>query len=503
MADYTSTPSSQLADVPGMPTGNTIINQLSSARTNLISLMKGGQTSTMLFNSSPDIAKSSFNDTSGNFVDSNLVRNARTGNFSPDVPQNLSRYNSANNSSLSAFMVGSQGSASNPLTWVAGTTSKSINGIDLPTGIKNLTGLNTLMSSGQLAKLAGLGSEATSSIKNALKSVTGSLSELWSSGSSAMSAVQSGLREVKKNLVEPIRDLTTVAALATNPRALGQLAASNVDFLPKPLQTIVGNAVASQAKSILGGTNSKVLDLIRKVYAIDTLMSGSGGTAGSLNSLLAYNPYGYNSSYYPSLSGQGGSYVPGYSSYRGSEADYAQMTQAINQLCGKDTVKNNYTSYNANKSAYDLLMQYAMNTGAGQLVNALMGCAGSEYYDSRTSNMMYASSSNIANSGDAYTYRQVLQAGGVGNSRNPLGEMLGLYANTSYNASNQEDIDYIMRTQGYRPTDLVAGQQVGRYDVLDASKMTVLQQGDPAFYSQCANDEDYAAINVATLYYAD
>jgi len=152
-----------------MPTGNTLITQLSSARTNLISLMSGGQSSTTLFNSSPDIAKSSFNDTSGNFVDSNLVRNTRTGNFSPDVPQNLVNYNSANNSSLSAFMVGSQGSANNPLTWVAGTTSKSINGIDLPTGIKNLTGLNTIMSSGQLAKLAGLGSEATSSTQKCLE----------------------------------------------------------------------------------------------------------------------------------------------------------------------------------------------------------------------------------------------------------------------------------------------------------------------------------------------
>lgn len=503
MADYTSVPSNQLMDVPGMPTGNTIINQLSSARTNLISLMRGGQSSTTLFNSSPDIAKSSFNDTSGNFVDSNLVRNTRTGNFSPDVPQSLARYSSANNSSLSAFMVGSQGSANNPLTWVAGTTSKSINGIDLPTGIKNLTGLNSLMSSGQLAKLASLGSEATSSVKSALKSVTGSLSELWSAGSSAMSAVQSGIREVKKNLVEPVRDLTTIAALATNPRALGQLAASNVDFLPRPLQAIVSNAVTTQAASILGGTNSKIKDIAKKVYAIDTLMSGSGGTAGNLNSLMAYNPYGYNNSYYPTLSGQGGTYVPGYSSYRGSEADYAQMTQAVNQLCGKDTLKPNYTGYSANKSAYDLLMQYAMNTGAGQIVNALMGCAGSQYYDSRTSNMMYNSSSNIAYSGDAYMYRQIMQAGGVSNSRNPLGDMLGLYANSSYNAANQEDIDAVMQQHGYVPTDLVSGGQVGKYDVLDAGKMTVLQQGDPAFYSQCANDEDYAAINVATLYYAD
>lgn len=484
-----------LENVAGMPTGNTVLPAISDMQKTAMSLLKTGQSAITMLNTPISMAALSFGDTNRNFIDNQLVRNTTTGNFSPDVPSNLKTFNSSNSKTLSAFTTGSQGMIEEGLTWVAGTQNKSIDGISLPTGTKNPS-LFSNLGNGQLSKLASMSKEALSSVKTAYTAVTTSLGEALISGKEALNAVTSGLGEIKTNLVDPAMQLTSIATIVTNPKALGALAASNVDFLPAPLQQLVGQSVKSAATSALGSTNSKLLDINKKFFAVSTLL----GAGADPTSLLRYQ--GGGTGEYYNISGNYGGYQNGYSSYRGGYSDYDQLTRAVYELCGENTQLQGYNTYNTEKSAYDLLMEYALNTGAGAIVSALLNCtSGGTYFDSRTSAIMSQHSTSVAGYGDAYTYRQILNSAGVGYTRNPIGEMVSLFTTTKYNQDTSADVNYALEAYDLAPSDLTRGGTVGNYDYYDAQQMTVLQQGDPNFYQQCASSDDYAAVNMALALY--
>ncbi len=503
MADEKSFSTAQAGDildkVPGMPSANTILPAISQAQQQAMSLLKAGQTATTMLSSPIEIAKIAFGNTNRSFVDSQLVRNTNTGNFSVDGPSNLKSFNTANKSTLDAFTLGSRGMTEEGLTWVAGTTNKSIDGVSLPTGSSNFD-LFSNLGTGQLSKLGNLGSEALSSVKSAYTAVATSLGEAMATGKQALSAVSSGLKEIQTTLVQPATQLIATASIVTNPRALGALAASNVDFLPAPLQQIVAQSVSKAARSALGSTNSNINDIAKKFFAVNTLLSAG---SGDITDLFRYQ--GAGSGRYYNISGDYGGYMNGYSSYRGSYQSYDQLTRAVKELCGDNVNLNSYSPYNTEKSAFDLLMEYALNTGAGAIVAALMNCtSGGTYYDSRTSSIMYHSSSNVAGYGDAYTYRQILNAAGTGYTKNPIGELISLFTNTSYNAESANDVNYAAAAYNLTPRDLTYGGSVGTaYDYSDAGTMTVLQQGDEGFYSQCADSDEYAAVNMALALYGN
>lgn len=495
-----------LLQVPGMPTGPSFIPPMSDMQKTLINKLKNGQSSTTILNSSPNIAKDSFQNSGVNFIDPKIVDNTKTGNFSPDQPNNLKNYNSTINSAMNSFSSGSQNMTSGGLAFIASTTDKAIDGIDLPTGINSITDQAGL-GAGQLGRLAGLGGEAMSSAKNALKAVTSNLQSSMSIGKQAISAVQSGLGDVQKNLISPIKDIAITASLVTDPRMISGLISSNLDFLPPQMSGMIGYQAGSAFNSMTGGAGSKINDLTRNVYAIDSLVGNLTGMNNGINQYNPYDPYGqmgYGRNGYPTISGMNGQYIPGYSSYNGSSSEFDQMASAINQLCGNQTHPQ-YQDFNANKSLYDMLMMLAMAAGAGGLLAALMNCnnGGGGYHDARSNLMMYNMSQTVSYNGDPYTYRQMLDSAGPGYMQSPTNGILGLLTKSDYNTQNNADINWAMSQYGLSQSDLIRAPSVGRYQPYDASRMTVLQQGDRRYSQQYASQQDYSAVNMAVQLFSN
>lgn len=491
--------------VPGTVVGATIAPEPTDVQKAVQDKLQNGQSSTTILSSAPTIAKDAFPASKGSFIDPNIIENTKTANLSVGIPKELKNYNSTINSAMQSFNANSQNLKSDGLTFIASTTDKAIDGIDLPTGMNSFTDLKGL-GVGQLGKLASMGGEAMSSAKEALKSVTGGLQDALSVGKNAISAVQSGLGELQSNIISPIKDLAISASVLTNPAMLGNLAANNFDFLPPQMAGMIGYQAGSAFNSATGGLNQKITDLTKNVYAIDALVGNLAGTSQGLDRYNPYDPYGslgYGNNGYPTLSGMNGEYLPGYSSYNGSSSSFDQMAQAINQLCGNQTYPQ-YQDYNAKKSIYDILMMLAMAAGAGGLVSSLMNCTGGAgYNDARTSLMMYNSSQTVSRNGDPYTYRLMLDSAGPGYMNDPTTGMLGLLANSQYNSQNNSEMGLIMKQLGLTSSDLTNGASIGKYQTYDASKMTVLQQGDRRYFQQYAQPQEYSAVNVALNLFND
>lgn len=483
-----------LQSVPGLPTQLTQLPSIDSAKQAVMSALKTGHSATSFLGSSPNIAKMSFGDTFRNFADSNLVRNAVVGNFSADLPGMLKKFSSDSNSMLASFTSGSNGLVSQGLTWVAGTTDKSINGIDLPSGMSMFGNLSSFLGKGQLAKLASFGGDSLSSAKGALAAVTGNLSSNMNMGRQAMSAVNVSMKSSSplSGLGSMFTPIVKTVASVVGPRTLGNLAKNNLTFLPPAVRNIAGGAITGFTSSILTGGDRYATDLNANIFGIGNLFDGNFNINGP-NGLFSQN--GYGSRGYYGVGDEFGGYMHGHSNFNGSDAEYQALINAINQLCGNANF-NTYP-YGTQKTAYDLLMQRAMQSGAGALVQALLNCQNSgRYFDQRTANIMGGYSSSLSMRGDAYTYRRLMDHAGRGYSRNPLMDIIGLFTNSNYD-HDHEDVDYVMNAYGYTPRDLGRGGYVGKYDYYDGGRMTVLQQGNRRYQDKVADNGIFSAINMA------
>lgn len=448
---------------------------------------------------SPTVATTAFGATEKSFVDKNGAITTDLGNFSKNFPDQIKEFTSSLTSATNALKTTTGELKRDGLAFVAGTTKKLFEGIDLPgtTDFKSFKNLGT----GQLYKLAGLGEEAFKSVNEGLKAVTSSLGEVYQAANEGLQAITSTVSEVGGAVLGPIKDVVGAAYTLSDPRLANLLVQSNLDFLPPNIRSMLGSKAQSAVSGVTGNFHNKAESILNKAYTLNNILdtvSAEGllyGVYQTGNGVGGYS--GYNS-----ISGNGGVYLPGQSSYSGTHSQYGSLAAAVASLCGKDPVEGTYRSYSDEKDLYDILLAAALQTNAGQIVAGLMSCGnGTQYNDGRSLNIVRRNTSNIVSAGDTYTYRALTEQYGSDFTTSPTDDVLALYANAPNTPEAQADLQQIALALNVNTDSLLLEKSFTSTTVYDGGKVAAIQCAEQTTQADFLSADDYAAINAATTLY--
>lgn len=478
----------------------------------LIDSLSGGLSSSSILGIPADIVRSAFKNSSLNFIDNNILANTQLGNFSTGLSDQINQFTSAMRTATASFSEGAANLQRQGLTFIASTTRQMIDGIDLP-GLEDI-GSFANQGIGQLGRLASLGGDALKSVGDGLKAVTSTVGAAFTAGKQALNTVVNSvvapIGQVGSAILSPAMDIAQTAYTLTDPRFANALVQSNLSFLPGPLRDIAGYKAAQMVSNLTGDFHAKAANILNKTYALDTIF-GVASTGNILEGLYntgnGYGSYGpINNPYNYQVTGSGGTYVHGVSSYQGSASEYSQMANAVRTLCGNANIYEDYYNYSDDRDLFDMLLQAAMQTNAGQLIQALLNCTGSDnnssYYTGRSTNVIRNNISNVAVSGDTYTYKTLLENKGQEVITDPKKDALALFVNARYDKEAKQDLDDILDNLGYTKEDLITtNEKIGNHSILDSAKVTLIQKAEKAYQSDFLTREEFAAVNAALALY--
>ncbi len=465
-----------------------------------------GQTVASILSVPANIATSIFEKTASFFKDPAKADHTKLGNHSTGITEAVKKFNSDCKGATASLSKNNSGNLKNDgLFFKASTTNKSVDGISLP-GLDQLSSF-VEMGAGQLGKLATMGQEALSSVTNGLKAVTNTVMDVYEKGKAAVNTVTSTVGKVVSTVTAPISAVMNAATTLTDPRTYGNIVSQNLNFLPFGIGNMIGNKVTNAVSNLTGNVHSKIQNYAGKVGAINNIANNLS-VEGLFESTYKYSyGQGYSSKNNsslntPSISGVGGSWLPGQSSFTGSSAQYASVADSIAVLCNDTSIKNNYQTYGENQDVFDMLMQAFLSTNAGKALEALMNCGNdSSYVSGRSRNIARAYTSELAKSGDTYSYKTLLNNFSSDVVKNEKEDVLNLYLNAKGNASTVQDMNEILAKLGVNKADAVYNTNpIGKHTVIDAAKVTAMQLTDKEF-KQDLIKSDVEAVNAALALY--
>lgn len=418
-----------------------VVSQATAVSTTLQNKIKSaGLSGSDIIGSAANIGKTLFGNTSKVFNEVNAQGNTLLGNFSQDYANSLQNNFQQLPKALNAFTSGTQNLGSSGLSFIASTTSKAIDGIDLP-GADTFTDFSS-MGIGQLAKLSNMGSEALNSGSSALKSIVSTIQTGVTAGKTIASNVVSSFTTNLADSLAPLSSVTTTVASLLNPYTTANMVSNNLDFLPSPIRNTLSLGAANASASLASSVGSSIAD----VFGIDKIFGDA------LTSTLS-NVLGTGSSMYPNRSDQFGNYLNGYSGYTGTDAQYQQLVQLVQEVCGKANITST-SSYGTNKTLYDMLLMACLQSGAGGLAAALLECA-SQYSDGRSNLLLGNMAARTAYNGDTYSTLVAYQYGGYGYVNDQRSLLTSLIGNSTYTNYNYDNINGVMGYSNYTMTDLL------------------------------------------------
>lgn len=473
---------------------NASVSQASQLVSGLTSKLKSAALAgTDILGAAPNIGKMIFGSVGSLFKEVNAKINTSLSNFTQDT-QNIIQKNLINiPKTLNVFNSGSL--SSKGLGFVASTTSKSIEGVDLP-GVENFTSFAN-MGVGQLARLSTLGSEVLNSNKNALNAVTGNLQAANVSGSNIVNNIYTENVSIS-SILSPVKEITTDVASLLNPYNTANIVASNLDYLPNSLKSYI----SVNTGTTVANTTASALNSIGNVFGVNNLAGATQTVSNILNR--------YSNTYYSQASSNGG-YVNGISSYTGDTASFNTLINLASSLCSSIGNSVNTIDYSTNKNLYDTLIQLACEMGLGSIANMLLNCLDTdELFDSRTKQILGDIARNSAMRGDTYSTSLSFQ---YANSyiNNPKSVLTTLVANSEYSNINKENMNNAFSQSDYTIDELVIDQffynspytntyKVRRNNeaepiVYDAETVTVMQATCTDYVDEAITKEDRNLVN--------
>lgn len=469
----------------------------------IVQQFANGMSSSNILNVSPDIAVSAYKNSNLNFVDNNIVNNTNVGNFSTGLNNSISSFTNSIKSVTSSLTSSTNNLKKDGVAFIASTTSKMIDGIDLP-GVSDL-GSFLNFGTAQIGKLASLGGDALKSVNDGLKAVTGSIGELYNAGKTAITTVTSSVGQVGNAIVSPVKDVLPTVYAVTDPRFANALVQSNLSFLPAEFQQVFGYKAAQLVANATGNFNQNVTNILNKTIALETLF-GTGSMTSLYTNLQNYgNGLGGYGNGTTTISSITGGYLYGQSSFTGTSTQYNELINAVNTLCGRNVVANITTDYSTNKDLFDMLLSAFLNTGAGKLLESLLNCginsSGVDYVTGRSANIIRENLNKVTTSGDVYSYKTIISTVGTEVVTNPTTDMLYLYTNAPNDTQAQADLVEIGSTLGVEDNQILSFKMSNGTEVLDSSKVTLIQNADEVYSSKFLSNTEYAAVNAALCMY--
>lgn len=483
------------------------IKNTATQAADLIKKYANGQTVSSILSVPANIATSIFEKTSSFFKDSDKKNHTSLGNHATSVAKTISQFaDSCKNATATLNGNNSGNLQKDGLFFRASTTTKAIDGISLPGADKLQSFVN--MGAGQLGKLASMGKEALSSVSNGLKAVTSTVSDLYNKGKSALNTVTQTVGSVVSSVTRPISQVMNFASAVTDPRLYGGIVAENLKDLPFGLGNMIGNKVTNAVGSVIGGVNDKINNYASKVNAINGIATGLSveglfGTVSSYSNGLGSSSRSNSSLSAASLSGVGGSWIPGVSSFQGTSTQYTSLADSISVLCNDQSLKTSYQTYGENKDVFDMILQGLLSTRAGAALQALLNCGGnSSYIDGRSRNIVRNNVSTITSAGDTFSYKTILDSFSKDVIADEKKDYLTLSLNAKGNESTKQDMSVIAAGLGINKSDAITNAApIGSHKVYDAAKITAMQLADKEFQDEDLSREDIAAVNAALLHY--
>lgn len=472
---------------------NQAVNQVTTQASQIVSgltdkLKASALTGSDILGASPSIGKYIFGSVGSLFQEANAALNSTLSNFTQDTKNLLQKNFNDIPKTLGVF--GSGNLSSKGLGFIASTTSKAIEGIDLP-GIESVNSFAN-MGVGQLSRLASMGSEVLNSGKNAFNAVTKGIQTAKSLGTNIVNNVTGMISGNVNTILEPVTKIATPISTLLNGYSVANIISSNLDFLPSSIR----NYVSGVAGSSVSSATANALNSIGSIVGINNL---AGATSTASNILSNYGNRYYNQA------DANGNYVNGFSSYNGDVSNFNTLVNLANSLCTSIGGNIPTIDYSTNKNLYDMLIQLACELGLGGIADMLLNCFDTDtLYDSRTRQILGDVANTAARKGDSYSVNLSLKYanGYVGKQKEVLTTLI---SNSSYSESNKKNISDALYNSNLAMSDLVtnaffySGTKTRNKSVTpvvyDAEMITVMQASCTNYVDEAITKEDRNLVN--------
>ena len=387
-------------------------------------LRSAALTGSDILGASPNIGQYIFGSVGSLFEEVNSKVNTTLGNFTQETKNILQKNFSEIPKTLGVF--GSGNLSSKGLGFIASTTSKAIEGVDLP-GAEAINNFGS-MGVGQLARLSAMGSEVLNSGSNAFEAITDGLKSAWEAGSNIVNNVTSGISSSVDTVLKPITEAAKPVSTLLNKYSTANIIYNNLDFLPTSIRSYISDA----GGSFVGNATANALNSLGSIAGINNLAGATKIASSILND--------YGNKYYNQASSNG-EYVNGFSSYEGDGSSFTSLVNLASKLCSSLDGNIPTVEFGTNKNIYDMLIQLACQMGLGGIADMLLNCLDTgELFDSRTKQILGDLAKNSASRGDTFSFGLSMKYanGYVGNQQNLL---TSLISNSTYSTTNRSNID--------------------------------------------------------------
>mgnify|MGYP005955032197 CR=1 FL=1 len=372
--------------------------------------------------------------------------------------------------------------AEEAVVFVTSTSKKAIDTVNLPLA-DTLSGITDFTSS-QITKISSITGSIVGTASNAVKAVTSTVGGIVNAGIQTGAQILGSVTTAANAVLTPVTNIASTAEQLTNPNNVTAIVKNSVGSLPFGL----GDVIANKAGQIAENLHDKVLDIQGKLSSVTDinvqLEKIAGGQADTL----------FN------LSDDNGNYVPGYSSSGSSLKEIGAIAYDIKNLCPElDTGINNITNFGDMNTIFDILVNKAMQSNAGRLLQALKDCG--KYGTSNTTRVVRQNLNSVAAAGDAYTVSVASEL--IGNSNINDTKLLAknTIAYNTYDENTKKEIDDMLTKLDVNYDSLYKDTSYTKTNVYDAQSMIYLANTSTKFIDSKVDKETRnTTLNVYNYY---
>lgn len=324
---------------------------------------------------------------------------------------------------------------------------------------------------GHTATMTDAVKSVTNEISDNVKKATGVISEVKASAQSAIdegkkiaSTVKESVDGVVDTAAGVVRDVTSSITSVTTPimstitetiNAGKSLTDELASSLPGPL----GQFVKAKSDNFFNNTINKIAN--NKIIKFqNTLASLSSlGKSGDLTNAIGAVLLAHAGKKYSTVTDTSGLDL---SHIFGSNTDKSKIDSYYEQLvklCPELTSNLSTLNYSDNKTLFDALLALLTQDGAAGLLKQLLSCtaSGSLYFDSSSVKVLQESSKEVTKSGDAESYKTILDKLGKSNMPNVKQDLITINANNDRDNAvlNAITFDAICSSIGVEGKDLL------------------------------------------------
>ena len=468
-----------------------------AAMSKLTDLMgKTGLSAQSLLNADPSSIAKSFTNTATKFTKSTGIQDlsltnvqdlvsktasTATSNLS-DMAGGIGKMVNGAPTELASSLSGVTKNAEEAVVFVTSTSKKAIDTVNLPLA-DTLSGI-TDFTSGQITKISSITGSIVGTASNAVKAVTSTIGGIVNAGVQTGAQILGSVTNVANTVLSPVTNIASAAEQLTNPNNVTAIVKNSVGSLPFGL----GDVIANKAGQIAGNLHDKVLDIQGKLSSVTDINAQLEKIAGGQADTL------FN------LSDENGNYVSGYSSSGSSLKEVGAIAYDIKNLCPElDTGINNIVNFGDLNTIFDILVNKAMQSNAGRLLQALKDCG--KYGTSNTTRVVRQNLNSVAAAGDAYTVSVASEF--IGNSNINDTKLLAknTIAYNTYDENTKKEIDDMLTKLDVNYDSLYKDTSYTKTNVYDAQSMIYLANTSTKFIDSKVDKETRnTTLNVYNYY---